>query len=73
MVTENKYVIQLNDQDDFDLYVNGVLEGSASFVGALLIMIASREGVNLPPSYESESYILAVLHGEGINVDVGEW
>lgn len=72
-MTDNKYVIKLNDDDDFDLYVNGILTISATFVGGLLVAIAAREGISIRPNYESESYMLAVIRGEGIDVDAGEW
>lgn len=72
-MTDNKYVIKLNDQDDFDLYVNGVLTISATFIGGLLVAIAAREDVTVYTKGVSESYILAVLREAGVNVDAGEW
>lgn len=69
----NNYVIRLNDQDDFDLYVNGMLTITASFIGGLLVAIASREGVTVHTQGVSESYILAVLLEAGVNVDAGDW
>lgn len=72
-MTDNKYVIKLNEQDDFDLYVNGVLTISATFIGGLLVAIAARERVDVHIQGVSESYILAVLREAGVNVDAGEW
>ncbi|AEO14573.1 hypothetical protein MT_57027 [Pseudomonas phage phiPto-bp6g] len=72
-MTNNKYVIRLNSQDDFDLYVNGVLTITASFIGGLLVAIATREDVDVHTQGVSESYILAVLLEAGVDVDAGEW
>lgn len=74
-MTDNKYVINLNDQDDFDLYVNGVLTISATFIGGLLVAIAARERVHVNIQGVSESYILAVLREAGVDIKDadGEW
>lgn len=72
-MTGNKYVIKINDQNDFDLYVNGVKTITASFIGGLLVAIAAREEVKVETQYVSESYILAVLREAGLDIDVGEW
>lgn len=72
-MTDNKYVIKLNDQEDFDLYVNGVKTITATFIGGLLVAIAAREGVHVETQYVSESYILAVLREAGLDIDVGRW
>lgn len=72
-MSDNKYVITLNNQNDFDLYVNGVLTITASLVGGLLMAIAAREGVSLHLKSSSESYALAVLREEGVNIEIPEW
>lgn len=72
-MTDNGYVIKLNDQDTFDLYVNGVLTITSTFVYGCLLAIAAREGSSVKTEYESESYILAQLQSEGIRIDAGEW
>ena len=74
-MTDNKYVITINDQDDFDLFVNGIKTITATFVGGLLVAIAAREGVVVKTHSVSESYILAVLRESGIDINAGdgEW
>lgn len=69
----NKYTIKLNDDNDFDLFVNGVKTITATFVGGLLVAIAAREGVPVHLKGSSESYILAVLKEDGINIEVDGW
>lgn len=72
-MTDNKYVIKLNDDNDFDLFVNGIKTITATFVGGLLVAIAAREGVHVQLKGSSESYILAVLREDGVNIEVPEW
>lgn len=73
MMSENKYVIKINEQDNFDLYVNGIKTVTASFIGGLLIAIGACEQIVVPTRNVSESYILAILHEAGVSVDVGKW
>lgn len=72
-MTENKYTIKLNDDNDFDLFVNGIKTITATFVGGLLVAIAAREGVSVHLKSSSESYILAVIQEAGVAVEVPEW
>lgn len=71
-MTDNNYVIKLNDEDNFDLYTNGVLTLTSTFIGGLLVAIATREGVTVP-TFGWESHLLAVLLEAGVNVDVEGW
>lgn len=72
-MTDNKYVIKLNDDNDFDLFVNGIKTITATFAAGLLVAIAAREGVAVRSNFESESYMLAVIHEAGVAVEVPEW
>lgn len=74
-MTDNKYIIKINDNDNFDLFVNGIKTITATFVGGLLVAIAAREGIFVKTHNVSESYILAVLRESGVDIDAGdgEW
>lgn len=66
------YKIKLNDENMFEMVIDGVLT-DCDFIGGHLLTIANKHNVRVPSYVNSESHLLAVLKEAGIDVEVGEW
>jgi hypothetical protein len=66
-----KYQIRLNNEDMFEMVIDGVLT-DCDWVGGHLLAIANKHNIAVPSYINYESQILACLQENGIDVEVVE-
>lgn len=63
------YKIKLNDEEMFEMVIDGVLTDCA-FIGDHLLTIAEKNNIFVPSYVKSESHLFSVLNEAGIEVEI---
>lgn len=64
------YKIKLNDEEMFEMVIDGVLT-DCTFIGGHLLAIAEKHNIFVPSYINSESHLLSVINEAGIDVEIG--
>lgn len=65
------YRIKLNDENMFEMVIDGVLT-DCDFIGGHLLAIANKHDIYVPSYVNSESNLYAILKDSGIDVEIEE-